>query len=189
MRNLLTAVALTACAHAALAANYYVSAVSGDDARTPDQAQNASTPWKSLARLNAHNLSLKPGDNVFFKRGESFQGTLEVRSSGTSAQPIVFGAYGTGSNPVISGFTTVGGWQSEGGGVYSAPLDATNLNMVTINGEAKAMGRYPNTGYLNAETVTATSITDTQLGAAPSWSGAEVVMRKYRFIIDRQPVI
>jgi hypothetical protein len=61
--------------------------------------------------------------------------------------------------------------------------------MVTINGSAKGMGRYPNSGYLkyenNAEN---TSITDYELTSSPNWTGAEIVMRKYRFILDRHTV-
>jgi hypothetical protein len=171
------------------ATNYYFSSVSGDDSRTAVQAQSPSTPWKSLDKFNAVNPSLRPGDSVFFKRGETFYGVMNVRSSGVSGNVIYYGAYGTGASPVISGFVTLTSWTAYGSGIYYTPLDVPSLNMVTINGEAKGMGRYPNTGFLNYENNNANlSITDNELPASPNWTGAEIVMRKYRFILDRHTV-
>jgi hypothetical protein len=64
-----------------------------------------------------------------------------------------------------------------------------NLSIVAINGEARGRGRFPNTGFLNYESNTGnTSITDNQLASSPNWTGAEIVMRKYRFILDRHTV-
>ena len=181
--------ALALLAPLAHAASYHVSAISGDDARTSVEAQNPATPWKSIDKLNSFNLSLRPGDAVLFKRGESHQGSLSIRSSGTSASVITYGAFGSGANPTLSGFTAVGNWRLEKPGVYSAPLDAQNLSMVTINGEAKGMGRYPNTGFLRYEGASGnSSITDNELPASPSWADAEIVVRKYRFILDRHVV-
>jgi parallel beta-helix repeat protein len=169
--------------------NYYFSTVSGNDTRTAQQAQSASSPWRTLDKLNEISVTLKPGDSVFFKRGEVFYGTINVRSSGVGGNIIYYGAYGTGSNPVISGFTTLSNWTLSASGIYYTTLDVPLLNMVTINGSAKGMGRYPNSGYLkyenNAEN---TSITDYELTSSPNWTGAEIVMRKYRFILDRHTV-
>src|ERR1700678_587514 len=57
-------------------ANYYFSTKNGDDNRTPAQAQNSATPWKTLNRLNSFASSLLPGDSVLFHRGEAFYGPL-----------------------------------------------------------------------------------------------------------------
>src|SRR3712207_2097522 len=99
MKTLLLAVSLCVL-NTAGATNYYFSSVSGDDSRTSNQAQNPSTPWKTIDKLNTIFASLLPGDSVLFKRGETFYGSIIVGKSGTSILPITIGAYGTGAKPV-----------------------------------------------------------------------------------------
>ncbi|HET6558297.1 MAG TPA: hypothetical protein VFG54_13345, partial [Prolixibacteraceae bacterium] len=168
---------------AGYSATYYVSST-GNDANS---GQSSSSPWKSLSKVNA--FTLMPGDQVLFQRGNTFYGTLTVKNSGTSSAPIVFGAYGTGNNPVISGFTTLTSWTSYGNGIYYATVDVPRLNIVTLDGVVKGMGRFPESGYLNYESHNAkVSITDNQLTGTPNWTGAEIGIRKYRWIIDRHVV-
>lgn len=65
---------------------------------------NESTPWKSLADVQANFSLVKPGDQVLFKKGDTFSGTLTISKSGLdSTYPIRFGAYGTGDNPKFIG--------------------------------------------------------------------------------------
>jgi parallel beta-helix repeat protein len=188
MRQLLLVV-LVFLTNLTQATNYYFSSQWGDDSRTIIQAQNPSTPWRSTEKFNAINLSLKPGDSVFFRRGDVFAGSIVVKSSGTASNPIYYGAYGTGTNPVISGFTTVSNWTQLSGGIYSTPLDVPMLNMVTINEQARAMGRFPNAGFLKYEGASGNqSITSAALNTGTNWTGAEAVIRKYRFILDRHKV-
>ncbi|MCC7027296.1 MAG: hypothetical protein IT265_10090, partial [Saprospiraceae bacterium] len=92
--------------------NFYFSNSVGNDTRTATQAQNPSTPWKSIARLNSYFPSLLPGDSILFRRGEVFYGTIIVTKSGTLTQPIILSAYGTGTKPVISGFSSLSSWTS-----------------------------------------------------------------------------
>src|SRR5882757_9311227 len=101
MKTSLFLVALVCFLNSAFATNYYFSAVSGDDSRSSTQAQNSSTPWKTLKKLNSFFSSLKPGDFVLLKRGETFYGSITVDKSGTSSSPITIGAYGTGNRPII----------------------------------------------------------------------------------------
>ena len=88
--------------HGAAGANYYLDASSGNDAnsgRLPEQA------WRSLNALNRFkwNTGFAPGDNIRFKRGEVFAGSLIIdEQSGSQDNPIRYGAYGSGSRPVIS---------------------------------------------------------------------------------------
>ncbi len=176
--------------------NYYFSTVSGDDSRTSAQAQNSSTPWKTLSKLNSIFSTLQAGDSILFKRGETFYGTINVNKSGTVSRPIVIGAYGTGNKPVITGMQTLTNWVSVGNGKYESTNTALGpqVNMVTLNGVEQDMGRYPNRsagngGYLNFEShVNNSSITDNQLSSSNVWTGAELVVRTNRYIIDRTKI-
>src|SRR5690349_9459510 len=96
------------------ATNYYFSSSQGDDSRSFSDAQNSSTPWKSIDKLNAIFPSLQPGDKILFKSGNTFYGAIVTGQSGTSSAPITFSSYGSGAKPVISGFTTLTNWTSLG---------------------------------------------------------------------------
>src|ERR1700741_688588 len=106
----------------AYATTYYFSSSDEDDSRTTAQAQNSSTPWKSIDKLNSISSSLQPGDQVLFKRGDVFYGGINISQSGSPGSPIVLGAYGSGNKPVISGFATISSWASIGNGLYEAPV-------------------------------------------------------------------
>ncbi|HVE60257.1 MAG TPA: hypothetical protein VNA26_00455, partial [Chitinophagaceae bacterium] len=182
--------------HTANATNYYFSSSSGDDSRSSAEAQNPSTPWRSLDKLNAIFSSLRPGDGVYLRRGDVFDGAITATASGAPGQPITISAYGSGARPVISGLSTLSGWYSVGDNIwasYNAAL-GSSVNTVLLNDAAQEMGRYPNSdafnkGYLTLESfVGNTSITDYQLSDYPNWTGAEVVIRKRLGIIDRHGV-
>jgi hypothetical protein len=168
--------------------NYYFSSTSGDDARTSTQAQNPATPWKTITKLNSFFASLAAGDSVLLKRGDTFYGSIVVSKSGTSSLRIVIGAFGTGNKPIVTGFTTVTGWTNEGNGIYSKVISAeSQTNMVSIDGVQYGMGRFPNAGtYLTYESAsTNVSITDKELTGTPNWTGAEAVITKNGWLIDR----
>jgi hypothetical protein len=81
----------------AVATNYYV------DPSYSGGGPNGSfaKPWKNLSSVNSNMWAFVGGDTVFFKRGQHFSGTLDIYSSGTSTNPLVFMPYGTGAAPVI----------------------------------------------------------------------------------------
>lgn len=177
------------------AASYYFSSSAGNDNYTSTQAQNPLTPWKSLNKLNVFFSSLAPGDAVYFKRGDVFDGYIEIARSGMAGSPILLSAYGTGNKPVINGLSTVSGWASLGGNIYEASVSSgATLNMVMLNDQVQAMGRYPNSnssngGYLTIDSHNGTvSITDAALPASPGWTGAELVMRKADWVLDRSTI-
>lgn len=58
-------------------------------------------PWSTVGDVNG--AELQPGDCVWFRRGDSWGESLTPPSSGTSDRPIVFGAYGTGAPPRLTG--------------------------------------------------------------------------------------
>ncbi|HEY4936709.1 MAG TPA: right-handed parallel beta-helix repeat-containing protein [Puia sp.] len=177
--------------------NYYFSSVSGDDSRTPQLAQQSATPWKTLAKLNAYFSSLKPGDSVFLQCNNVFTGSLQVTQSGTVGHPIVFAAYGTGSPPIINGFATLTSWLSVGGNIWqsSCPGCGVRVNVVDVSDSVQPMGRYPNSGGPNGgyaiiqQHTDSTTITDLNLSMGPNWTGADLVIRKNRYVLERDSIL
>ena len=178
------------------AAHYYFSTSTGNDSRSSTEAQNNVTPWKSINKLNAFFNQLKPGDSVLFKRGDVFYGSVIVSVSGNTTAPITLSAYGTGPQPMISGFTKLSGWSPRGTNIFEtsdASLN-TSANMVLVNNVSKVKGRYPNItspnkGYLSFESAIATTaIVDSKL-AGLDFSGGEVVIRKNRWVLDRNKIL
>ncbi|MCC7400754.1 MAG: tandem-95 repeat protein [Chitinophagaceae bacterium] len=201
MKKLLTFLSFGTCllfANAIQAANYYLSSSDGNDSNTSTQAQNPATPWKSLDKLNSFFSSLRPGDSVLFKCGDIFYGKLVIGQSGNPGSPIVLASYGTGSKPVISGFTPVTSWTNIGGNIWestSAVRGADGmLNMVTVNDNFQPVGRWPkltdaNSGYLNIDSHSDNQhITSSQLSGSLDYTGGEIVIRKTHTIIDRETI-
>jgi len=76
---------------------YYVNSIAGLDTNAGTSAVAA---WKSLDQ--AKTVALNAGDTLFFARGSSFTGGLEIKSSGNPNHPIVLTAYGKGNSPKFS---------------------------------------------------------------------------------------
>jgi len=167
---------------------YYVSAAGND-------ASNGLTPetaWRTIDKVNASMGSIEPGESILFRRGDTFYGTINITKSGTSGNPITFGAYGTGAKPIITGFTTItSGWTNEGNGIYSRDISADQqTNMVLIDGSQYGMGRWPKGNTYNYyETLDGSlSITDNQLSGEPDWTGADVVIRHTYWLLNRYTI-
>lgn len=133
-----------------------------------------------------------PGDSVLFAKGQTFYGSIPISDSGTSGNQITYGAYGTGANPIITGFTSVTVWTSLGGNIWESTSAVSSLatcNMVTINGVNTPQGRYPNSsaangGYLTYQSHSGTaSITSSSLTGTPNWTGANAAIRTKRYIM------
>jgi hypothetical protein len=67
-----------------------------NDAGLHSQAQ----PWCSFAPINRVKI-LSPGDQILLARGGAWDEQMTLTGSGTSTQPIMLGAYGTGAKPKI----------------------------------------------------------------------------------------
>ena len=178
------------------ATNYYVSQESGNDSRSLAEAQNPATPWKSIDKINSLFNYLKAGDAILFNRGEAYYGTLHISASGSSTSPIKIGAYGSGSNPVITSLKTVNGWKAIGNGIFesSSSINTSTVQVLLINGEIHEMGRYPNSdlaneGYLTIDDLSGKyAISGNQLSSSPNWKGAEVVIKKNQWIINTHQI-
>jgi hypothetical protein len=98
---------------------------------------------------------LIPETHIYFERNDVFYDSIILSQSG-----LTFGAYGTGSNPVITGFTNVINWTNLEGNIWESTNSVSSLgsvNVVTINGVNVPMGRYPDSGYLTYQTFVDTS--------------------------------
>ena len=75
---------------------YYVSQ-SGSD----DNPGTQEKPFKTIGKVNG--LKLDIGDAVFFKGGETFDGTLSLTINGTLEKPVAVSSYGEGSATINAG--------------------------------------------------------------------------------------
>jgi len=163
---------------------FYVSSSSGNDANS---GTSPSSPWKTLSKVNSQTF--RAGDAILFKRGDSWYGSLTVSNSGSSSAPITYGAYGTGNKPIISGFKTISGWTSSGGGTYYQGVSTESSPLiVTVNGKNTPKGRWPNTGWILFDSYSGyTSITDKELNGKNFVNG-EVVIRVAKWITYRAKI-
>ncbi len=172
------------------ATDYYVSN-SGYDTNS---GTSIASPWRTIAKVNAQSFSA--GDNIYFQRGGSWNETLVVGNSGTSGNPITYGAYGSGDKPKITGLTTVSGWSIYSGSIYRASVSASSPNLVTIDGVNTPMGRYPNSSSpyrwqstdLTLDSYTSNSITDAALPITPDLDGAQIVVRSRQWVTETRTV-
>jgi len=76
--------------------SYYVNCAAASDGNG-----SSTNPWNNLTTVNSKTFA--PGDSLLFNRGTTCVGSFVFSSSGTSANRITIGAYGTGALPVIDG--------------------------------------------------------------------------------------
>lgn len=95
---------------------YYVDSVSGND---ENSGKSESSAWKTLEKVSSFDFSA--GDKILLKRGESFEGTLFPKVSGTQDERITVSSYGEGRIPVIFNASTmlvalvnISNWSFEG---------------------------------------------------------------------------
>jgi hypothetical protein len=88
---------------------FYVDATAGSDSNTGTSPRAA---WQTIGKVNA--ASLRSGDRVLFKRGETWTASLSAQSG------VLYADYGSGAKPII-----------DGTGVAN-PITATNKNSITL---------------------------------------------------------
>ena len=107
------------------ATTYYVDncVTVGSDS---NNGTSTSTPWLTIAHVNAQTFN--PEDSVLFQSTCTWREQLVPPSSGSSASPITFGAYGSGALPRILGSTSANStsnWTNLTGNVWYTPASAT----------------------------------------------------------------
>jgi parallel beta-helix repeat protein len=170
------------------ATDYYVKSTGNDSNTGLSDAQ----AWKTITKVNTVWAAgtFAPGDNIYFRRGDTFYGTLTVTESGTSANNITIGAYGTGNNPVLSGFQVTSSWSDpESDGIYVHSLSPESTpNILLLDGVNTPLGRYPDHTYLDVESATTTTLTDTELPSSPDFDGAQVVIRTWYWMLEKSTI-
>jgi parallel beta-helix repeat protein len=173
------------------ATTYYV-ANSGSNS---NNGTSSGTPWQTISKVNSVNFTA--GDMILFNRGDVWHETFTVPTSGTSSNAITFGAYGSGNNPIISGFVTLTGWTNYGGGIYSKVVSVQSMpNMVTLDGVNTPLGRTPNMSSISGwpsncatgDSYSSTSMTAASLQTSPSLVGADIVMRSAQATNERRTI-
>ncbi len=119
MKKISIILILTIIFSSANARKFYFSSSTGSDTYTTTQAQNQSTPWASLKKMEQMSRTanvFQAGDTLVFKRGDVFAngyinnfasmqwrndgGTYWIAPSGTVNAPIVITNYGDTSLPL-----------------------------------------------------------------------------------------
>lgn len=87
---------------------YYVSQDGNDD----NSGTSESEPWQTLSHIGEQTF--EPGDAILFRRGDIWYGSLDITSSGSSGNPITYGAYGSegDAKPIFEGKIDVPGWKT-----------------------------------------------------------------------------
>ncbi len=169
---------------------YYVSTTDGSDA---NNGLAPSTPFKTIAKVNA--LNLQPGDQVLFKCGDMWRGEmLLITKSGASGNPITFGSYPTNAcanQPILSGTQPIGSWSVYSSNIYVATLSAATfpngLNQLFRNGQRLTMGRWPNLDNGDGGYVTVSAqpggnqLTANTALPAGNWIGATIHLKVIRW--------
>jgi hypothetical protein len=107
------------------ATTYYVDncVTVGNDA---NNGTSTSTPWLTIAHANVHRYHA--GDSILFQRTCTWREELVPPSSGSSGSPITFGAYGTGTAPIIDGSDLLSvSWTPVSGNLWRATLGTQPL--------------------------------------------------------------
>ena len=137
-----------------------------------------ATAWETIAKVNGSTF--QPGDRILFNKGDTWIGRLNVPSSGSAINPIIFGNYGTGANPIIDAdegetrcisvsgksYITINGIDCEnatdigiGGDNTGSHIIVQNLTISDIGtGDVEASGIAGLGGYSNVNHCTITNI-------------------------------
>lgn len=163
-------------------ASHYISS-SGNDLHP---GTSPETAWRSIDKVNKVFPWLSPGDSILFRRGDTFSGTIVASKSGRPGKNIVISAYGEGKMPLIQSIEKLDQWEQVSKGIYKAAASCgVAIQMVILEEIPRAKGRYPNNKYLSYESHNGYySITDSELRDGVNWKGAEIAIRKNRWVID-----
>ncbi len=170
------------------AKRYFVSNA-GNDSNTGISENQA---WKTLDKVQSFDFSSY--DTISFRCGDTFYGSFLFGTGKTYMNPLTLNSYGTGKKPVITGLTTVTDWDYLGNNIWESAHVVSSLpacNMVVIDGVNTAMGRWPNAGdpndgYAVFQSFTDYSITSSNFNGEVNWTGAEAVIKRNGYALERR---
>lgn len=168
----------------ATAANKYYVSTSGTGS---GNGLSTAAPW-TLAQFNA-SFAWGAGDSIFFKRGDVFAGRVNYTRSGAAGNPVYVGPYGTGADPIFTGYSTLTTWVNYGGNVWGAPISGAKayLHNVAVNGQLFHQARYPNAGYITFTPGSTTSFTTSE-SSPPNHIGDSIIVKSARFCLDHAKI-
>lgn len=116
--------------------DYYVSNAGSDN----NNGTTTGSPWATLAKVRS--ISFSPGDNIYFRCGDTFRDYLLITSSGVANNPITYSSYGTGAKPKIItavNKSTTYDWSSYSGNIWRSDYIASywaDISNIIFNNEA-----------------------------------------------------
>jgi hypothetical protein len=170
------------------AKRYYVSNAGNDSGTGLSESQ----AWKTLEKVQSFDFSSY--DTISFRCGDIFYGSFLFGTGKTYMNPLTLNSYGSGEKPVITGFTAVNDWTYLGNDIWESTDAVSSLpacNMVVVNGVNTAMGRWPNAGdandsYAVFQSFNDYSITSSNLTGSVNWTGAEAVIKRNGYALERR---
>ncbi|MBK9332946.1 MAG: right-handed parallel beta-helix repeat-containing protein [Ignavibacteria bacterium] len=161
-------------ANPVLSADYYIS----NDGSDGNNGTSISTPWATITKVNSMMGAFTAGDKILFRRGDTFFGQLTVSKSGLAGNEIIFGSYGTGELPVITGAKSPQNWIVHSGNIYKTTFTDTLSNLY-VSGNIMNIARFPNSGWLRTDFgISNTGFNDAALNQVNGyWNGATCRIR------------
>ncbi len=162
--------------------NDIVVSKTGDDANSG----TLSAPFLTLQKALD---SWSPGKRIFIREGK-YNESVRVMKSGRAGDTLVVCNY-PGETATITGEYHINKWKSSTNNLHrtASVIRVPTLNVVVLDHELRAMGRYPNKGYLTIDSHVASSgFSSANLEGGLNWTGAEAVARKRRWILARMKI-
>jgi len=125
---------------------YYISNSGNDSAA----GTSTVTAWATISKVNSKMSTFIAGDQILFRKGDTFFGQITMTKSGTAGNEIIFGSYGTGQLPIITGAKSPQSWIVHSGNIYKTTFTDTVSNLY-LDGKIMNIARYPNTGWLRVD--------------------------------------
>jgi len=163
---------------------YYVSST-GNDLNTGLSEQ---FPWRTITKVNLIIPTMVLGGQILFKRGDKFVGSINITLLGLSNE-LIFGAYGSGNLPIITGKKSITGWTQHSPNIYKANI-SESISHLYVSNKLMNIARYPNSGFLRIDEGNgANGFYDEALNQPSGyWNGATCRVRSINWIYEVKTV-